>query len=172
MDSQWFNWPERQLSLGTSQKVGFGTLNRAKNKLGMLKRPYPDYDQRYWFTRHPVERFKSLYKYIQTKAYLPRLVALKKLSPEQLLEHIERNWGMDTHWRSQCDHLGDTKHVTLLPLEAMGGFLPESVKRRNVTKSQDVELHPETVTQILTLYEQDLDLWLTSIANRREYPLT
>lgn len=158
--SQWFNWIEPEISLGTSQKVGFGTLNKAKNSLGMLKRDHPLFEERYWFVRHPVDRFRSLYKYIQTQAELPRLVALRRRTPYELLEYIEHHWGEDTHWKSQTDHLGEFEAV-ILPLESMGMFLPDFVKRQNVTKSENIELDSRTIDKILELYDQDLQLWQT-----------
>lgn len=158
--SQWFNWVKPQISLGTSQKVGFGTLNKAKNQLGMLKRDHPLYEERYWFVRHPLDRFKSLYKYIQTMADLPRLVALRRRTPYELLEHIEHHWGEDTHWRSQTDHLGQFR-ADIVPLEDMALILPDTVRRKNVTHSESVELDSRTIDKVLELYEQDLQLWQT-----------
>ena len=159
--SNWFNYMKQRVAIGTSQKVGFGTLNRSKNEHGALKRPYPMFDRRIWLVRDPFSRFKSLYCYIQEQATLERLVSLREMSPEELLQYIHKHWGEDAHWRSQCDHLGEYE-AQLVPLERLGEILPDA-PRRNVTGStKKLELSLELEEDVYNLYADDFLLWVQS----------
>lgn len=159
--SNWFNIKSHEMSLGTSQKCGYGTLNNHKRELGAVRGPFPEYpDNAIWFVREPVARFKSFYKWLNSDIIPGNFLKyLRGLPIDHLQEYIEDHWNDDQHWAEQTFmRRGIPSRV--VRFERMPEFLPIEVERQHVTNSHDVALTAVQVAWVERLYERDTELWL------------
>jgi len=160
--SNWFNVVDkrRQISIGTSQKCGFGSLNLGKYEYGMLKRPFPMFDERYWVVREPVARFRSFYKHIVRGRAFTRLNWLGEqlLTTDECLSFIEEHLtsSPDPHWVPQSRILNSERAI-LIPLHHLGDIFPG--KREHITNSEDIPLSVENIAKIRQIYANDVVLY-------------
>lgn len=104
--------------------------------------------------RDPIERFRSLVKNLLDLRRNNRLSAYRGLSPDALLDLIERHPRGDRHWYSQADY-----HVDGVELVRFDRLLPRLGLRSQWRNRRRGESPRIPAHRVRALYARDVELW-------------
>lgn len=166
---KWFATTEWPLAFGAAPKAGSSSIRRAVVQEGKdyYKVDPRKYARRLFLVRHPVDRFKSLWKNKCRdggKIMLVKRLAqhpITGLSPSELFEYIQEH--KNYHWASQSCLL-DNIEAELVRLENMGEWWdawPHSTLRYPHTNRTegDVEVDDTLLLRLEDYYAEDMKLY-------------
>jgi hypothetical protein len=164
----WFYFRDYGFTLMTPTKCGSATMrqfiwmNELEDRIDVLKQHQVDSTKcgrAYVVVRHPIERFKSLWRSKCVRRDNLKDKRVYGFTPEELMSHIE-DGAKDVHWTKQVDTIGKLD-VTLIPLAMLGFWWKQSglgqLQRFNTTEGE-VEIDQSLKKRILTWYAEDVIL--------------
>jgi len=157
---RWIANADRAIAFGVPPKNGLHSFWEALRGDDIHRdvNPYKC-PRRVFVVRHPVERFKSLWRNKCRDGEQANL-GIAGMTPEQLFEHIQTARD-NYHWTPQVDLLGGVE-AEVVRLEGINDWWAENMggefPRLHSTEG-DVDISPELLEKIRTRYQADLRLW-------------